>query len=54
MSLHSEGIAWAVIARNILFQNRQISVKSRFQGKATLVSDVTGYSNTVYIYQNTV
>jgi hypothetical protein len=36
------------------FKIKKIIGKSRFQGKATLVSVVAGYRNTMCIYQNAV
>ena len=36
------------------FKIDNITGKSRFQGKATLVSVAAGYRNTMYIYENTV
>ena len=36
------------------FRIEKTSGKSRFRGKATLVSVVEGYRNTMHIYQNTV
>jgi hypothetical protein len=51
MTIYVHGLLLHVI---FYFKIHKITGKSRFKGKATWVSVVAGYRNTMYIYQNTV